>query len=85
MAENVFVEVFHQSSNFVVLRVPGRRFPGVLIQGDSLGGIVGELSAALEYFETDRNESRDCLLSVYESLKSRLDDYNDICQSNGIK
>ena len=43
MVENISVEVFHEEANFVVLRVPSRKYPGVLIQGDTLGGLVSDL------------------------------------------
>jgi predicted RNase H-like HicB family nuclease len=85
MVEKVLVEVLHQESNFVILRVPGRAFPGVVIQGDSLAGLVDELSGAIENFESDREESLGCLQNAFGSLKRRLDDYNEICRQNGIQ
>ena len=85
MVENIAVEIFHQEPNFVVLRVPGRAYPGVVIQGDSLMGIVGELKEAIDVFESDREESLGCLENASEELKSRLDQYFEVCQRNGIR
>ena len=36
MKQKLEVEVFSKSVNSPVIRFPGRRYPGVLIQGDSL-------------------------------------------------
>lgn len=33
------VEIFSDQSNAAILRHPGRRFPGVLVQGDTLYGL----------------------------------------------
>jgi hypothetical protein len=85
VSRTVAIEVFHEESNFVVLQTPGRRYPGVVIQGDSLGGIVGELREAVQLFDIDREESRGCLQNAYDNLKSRLDQYHEVCRENGIK
>ena len=85
MSKTVAIEVFHEESNFVVLQTPGRRYPGVVIQGDSLGGIVGELHEAIQLIDIDREEARGCLQNAYDSLKSRLDQYHEVCRENGIK
>jgi hypothetical protein len=85
MVENISVEVFHEEANFVVLRVPGRKYPGVLIQGDTLGGLVSDLHEALKNLEKDPAEARDCLEGLYAELKSKLDDYARICRDSGIR
>ena len=73
------VEMYSEESNFVVLRTPARRYPGVLIQGDSLGGIVDELKTAIELFASDREESLDCLELAFNELKWRLEGYKKVC------
>jgi len=85
MSRTVAIEVFHEESNFVVLQTPGRRYPGVVIQGDSLGGIVGELHGAIQFFDSDRDEALGCLQNAYDNLKSRLDQYHEVCRENGIE
>ena len=85
MPKIVPIEVYHEESNFVVLQAPGRRYPGVLIQGDTLTGIVGELNEALQLFDSDREEALGCLRIAHDSLKSKLDQYLEICRENGIK
>ena len=46
--ERVEAELFTDGGNNAVVRLPRRRFPGVLIQGDSLSVIRSEVVAVLE-------------------------------------
>jgi hypothetical protein len=41
------VEIYSDASNAAILRHPGRRFPGVLVQGDTLHSIVGSLQIVM--------------------------------------
>ena len=66
------------------MRAPGRQFPGLLIQGDSLIAIVGDLREAIELFDKDRNESLECLKNALDELKWRLDWYTKVCGENGF-
>ena len=38
--ERVEVEVYSWASNHAIVRVPGRHFPGIVIQGDTLSTLV---------------------------------------------
>ena len=78
------LEVFHDETNFVVIKMPTRAYPGVLIQGDSLMSILGELSEAIENFKTDPEESLGCLKNAHEELEWRLAAYKKVCEENGI-
>lgn len=42
--ERIGVELFTDGGNNAVLRIPGRKFPGVLIQGDSLSTIRADVA-----------------------------------------
>ncbi|MFG3167022.1 DUF6959 family protein [Streptomyces sp. NPDC048200] len=46
--ERVEAELFADGGNNAVVRLPPRRFPGVLIQGDSLSIIRSEVAEVLE-------------------------------------
>ncbi|WP_443068870.1 DUF6959 family protein [Streptomyces sp. NBC_01361] len=46
--ERVEAELFTDGGNNAVARLPPRRFPGVLIQGDSLSVIRSEVAEVLE-------------------------------------
>jgi hypothetical protein len=68
----VQVEMLADSSNSAVLRLPGRKHPGVLVQGDSLSvlaGLAGEANEAIA--KNDYSEAA----SALRELLSRLEEY----------
>lgn len=73
--ERVEAELFTDGGNDAVVRLPGRRFPGVLVQGDSLHILrsdVAELAEACE--RGDLAETRECadlLLAHLDALLTR--------------
>lgn len=85
MKTTVTLEVFDDETNSVVIKMPNRAYPGVLIQGDSLMMILGELTEAIEYFKTDPEESLGCLKSAHEEIEWRLAAYKKVCEETGIK
>jgi hypothetical protein len=63
------VEIYSDASNLAVIRHPNRRFPGVLIQGDSLFILVEEAKEILQAVRSIRNE--DLVTVVEEHLDMR--------------
>jgi hypothetical protein len=43
--------------NYAVVQLPGRSFPGVVFQGDSLNSLIGNLEAAWHDPEPDEREA----------------------------
>jgi hypothetical protein len=78
------LEVFTNESNFAVIRLPQRKYPGVLIQGDSLEAIVAELEEAIRLFDDDKEESLGCLKLGLQKLSWRLDAYREVCKVHNI-
>ncbi len=78
------VEIYSDTGNAAVLRHPGRRFPGVLVQGDSLSNLcyrADEVCAALcsqidadSFFEL--NELRNELWSFLAHYKAVLAEHS---------
>ena len=74
------VEIYSDQTNAAIIRHPARRFPGVLIQGDSLHSLCAQADDACaasmgkldpdEYFEL--NELRNMLWSYLNHYKSVL-------------
>jgi len=62
------VEVYSQESNAGVVRLPGRRFPGMVVQGDSLAVLCDLVKGALGASEADRT-------AALTELESRLTAY----------
>ena len=74
------VEIFSDQSNAAVMRRPGRKFPGVLVQGDTLHGLWLQADeackAAYKVLQEDAYEElvglRDRLWELLEHYKSVL-------------
>lgn len=74
------VEIYSDQSNAAVLRHPGRRFPGVLIQGDTLHALCQQASEALG----PGPDARDELESLRDTLHLLLDHYRAVLDEHGI-
>jgi hypothetical protein len=56
MVERVEVAIYAVQGNAAVVKLPWRKFPGVLLQGDTLEGVANLLREARE--ASDADESR---------------------------
>lgn len=83
MKTEIIVERFGEQSDSDVIRLPGRKYPGMLIQGDSLMVLVGTAKDAIETFEGDKEEAMAALTHLYEELKWRLEYYQKVIDENG--
>lgn len=60
--ERIEAELFTDGGNDAVVRLPGRRFPGVLVQGDSLHILRSDVAEVVEACERgDLDEARDSM------------------------
>ena len=72
------VEIYSDATNAAVLRHPNRRFPGVLLQGDTLHMLCHKIDAAIEKVDRtsaaykELNEVRNSLWSFKNHYKSVL-------------
>lgn len=78
-------EILGSASNAVVAKSPGRSFPGMLIQGDTLRSILEELDEMIE----DANEGNmTAVRASTEVLRERfielLTYYEDALSQNGL-
>lgn len=84
--ERVEVELFTDGSNNAVVRMPGRNFPGVLIQGDGLSIIR---SAVAEIRDACRTQGASEALELAEFLLEDLDAimlrYTDALERHGLR
>ena len=75
--ERIEAELLTDSGNDAVVRMPGRRFPGVLVQGDSLHMLrsdVAEMVDACERGDLDEvQESAGLLLATLDALLTRYE------------
>lgn len=84
--ERVEVELFTDGSDDAVVRMPGRQFPGVLIQGDSLSIIrsdVAEIRDACRAGDaSEALEAAELLLSALDAVLLR---YTDALDRHGLR
>ena len=79
------VEIFSDQSNAAVVRHPGRRFPGVLVQGDSLFGLCCQAdiacTAARSSLDSDSYEE---LNDLRNKLWGYLNHYKAVLQEHQL-
>lgn len=84
--KQIEVEVLSEATNNAVIRLPGRAFPGVVVQGDSLK-ILHDL--AQELYESAKNarseEVTDLACELAELLAGRLQHYEVTLDAHHIK
>jgi hypothetical protein len=84
--EPVEVELYEHVANFAVLRLPTRRFPGVLVQGDSLSVLYSQARAVRAALDTgDFDQAREAVQDLVEDLEVRLRAYIDVLDRAGIR
>lgn len=83
--ERIEAELLTDGSNNAVVRMPGRRFPGMVVQGDTLAILradVAEVQKAL--LGGDIDEARDSLALVLHDLDGWLEYYIKALEEHGM-
>ncbi|MEU9348050.1 hypothetical protein AB0D74_43330 [Streptomyces sp. NPDC048278] len=76
LMERIEAELFTDGGNDAVVRMPGRRFPGVLVQGDSLRILRSDVAEVVEACERgDLDEARESAGLLLASLDALLTRY----------
>jgi len=76
------VELLDRATNRAVVHVPGRKFPGVVLQGDTLSTLtygLRDLRATL----TDEDQLSDLDL-VLDTLEGALENYEAVLSARGM-
>lgn len=79
--KTIQVEVLSEATNAVVLQTPGRRFPGIVIQGDSLNSLVAAAKRICAALGAGR---RDEALDQAGELHERLVEYQ-VAYEDGLR
>ena len=83
--ERVEAELFTDGGNNAVVRLPGRRFPGVLVQGDTLSQLRADLAEVQKALsDGDTNEARDSLAFALRDLDGWLERYIRALEEHGM-
>lgn len=81
----IALEPLSDRVNGPILRYPGRRFPGVLIQGDSLHGFVMMAEAVAKALcQNDLQTARDEAVELRDTLRVHLDHDNSVLRDLGM-
>jgi hypothetical protein len=84
--KKIEIEVYTQASNLAIVRMPGRKFPGVVVQGDSLSILYELAISILKRVEiTSDTELIDEAKELTQLLAGRLQFYEAILQKHGIE
>lgn len=79
------LEVFSEESNFAIVRMPGRNFPGCVIQGDSLSNLLKHVQELrLRAKASGDAELIDLADDVSRAIATRLDHYEAVLHEHGI-
>ena len=77
--------ILSAASNQAIVQVPGRRFPGSVIQGDSLSHLYTVACEIEDRVQAATDEElRDLAVELRELLEERLRHYDEILERSGI-
>lgn len=74
------VRLLTEATNYAVVQLPERKFPGVVVQGDSLNNLVSLLEKAL----IDESECLDLIAEALDILSGAKSRYEATCSAAGI-
>ncbi len=79
------VELLSRPSNFAVVQLPGRNFPGVVVQGDTLNALVRQLQKISELLMANEvDELASEVEDMREQLLGAIAHYESVCTTRGI-
>lgn len=77
------VKLLSEPTNYAVVQLPERRFPGVVFQGDSLHNLINDIkAAAAEPIESERQLLLKDVIQHLETIQNR---YESVLAENVIK
>jgi len=78
------VEIYSDATNAAVLRHPARRFPGCLIQGDTLSSFLQSIRVVRNESHRLSPEAADELADISERLEGLLAHYKSVLIEHNI-
>ena len=81
--KTITVDVFSEATNAAVVRMPGRQFPGVVVQGDTLSTLVSDVRELCEQIEAGGDVLEDARF-LQERLEQLQSHYESVLASHGL-
>ena len=79
--EEFYAKLLSPPHNYAVVQLPERRYPGIVVQGDSFHSLIGDLQEAL-----NEPEDREFLINeLIERLKTIQAQYEAVLSKAGIE
>ena len=83
--KKVEVDVLSSDSNSWVIKTPGRKYPAVVVQGDSLYHLKYLAQKIQELLNgADKEELRDYVEELNDLLAGRVTHYDDVLRESGF-
>ena len=83
------LELLSDPINFAVVQLPERNYPGVVIQGDTLNGLVRRLDEMRSLAKSNQPEDVEDMAAeiqmLWEQLSAARDHYEATCTERGIE
>lgn len=79
--KKIEVEIFTDQGNNAVLRLPDRKFPGLLLQGDSLRNLTETAERVAELSESGSNELKEEAAELADSLRDLFRWYESVTRT----
>ncbi|MGV3555166.1 MAG: DUF6959 family protein [Croceibacterium sp.] len=76
------VKLLSEPTNYAVVQLPGRKFPGVVFQGDSLDNLIAELEEVTA--EHDPNERSFSIEEILGRLRGVRAHYEAVLEREGL-
>ena len=81
------VEIHSDATNFAVMRHPDRRFPGSLVQGDTLHTLWRAADAACRCLNRETPETEEALVDIIwlrDNLRDRVNHYKEVMAEHSL-
>lgn len=86
MTEPATAEILSRMTNSGIVQMPGRKFPGVVIQGDSLSTLFDQVCVCLEQAKQHQDEEVYYdILMLAETLQGQLINYETTLNELGLE
>lgn len=85
MGEQQTAKILSQASNSGVIQMPGRKYPGIVIQGDSLFNLLEQVRYCLQQAKQHQDEEAYYeILMLAEVLQGQLVNYEMVLSRLGL-